>query len=130
MTARNTLLGLCEAWRLRTETEGEAIRVRDWKKVSECQEAKQDLQHLILEWTAAARAESQSLDSAQEDLEGELQTLRQEMMKAEARNKQWLAEQQGALNSKRAELSETTLNLRRVRRSYVLPNRSCWQSYS
>src|SRR5215470_8110006 len=130
MTARHTLMSLYEAWRLQTETEGEAIRAQDWTKVDACQQAKQDLQPLIQDWTGAARREQAANGQGQQALERELRTLLQQLMQAERRNQKWLSQHGAALQSRRTQLQQSAGNLRRVRQSYVARPYTMWESYS
>jgi hypothetical protein len=130
MTARNTLLGLYEQWRLQTETEGEAIRTHDWSTVSACQQAKHKLEPLIRDWTGAARREQCQRGTAPKLLDQELQRILKELIQAERRNQNWLAQHQTTLQTRQGELQQTVHNLRRVRRSYVPRDGSIWQSYS
>jgi hypothetical protein len=130
MTARNTLLGLYEEWRVQTESEGEAIRAKDWSRVNQCQQAKLQLQPLIQDWTGAARREQQEQGRDTDALQRELRGLLQQLAQAEVRNQKWLAQHQTALETRRVELQQTARNLGRVRRSYGLLNQSVWQSYS
>ena len=130
MTARDTLLRLYEEWRLQTECEGEAIRAKDWTKVSACQQAKHELEPLILDWTGAARREQHQRGHEPTALEQELRGLLQELMQAEQRNQKWLAQHQAALQTRRVELQQTARNLRRVRQSYAPRGHSVWHSYS
>ncbi len=130
MTARSTLLGLYEEWRLQTEAEGEAIRAHDWNRVSACQRVKQGLQPLILDWTGAARREQQAQGEAAEGLDQELRAVLQHLMQAENRNQAWLAQHQAAVQARRGELQQSVRNLRRVRQSDSPQLRPVWQSYS
>lgn len=111
---------LLAEWRSLTEREGEAILKEDWKSVSEQQQRKEQLQEII---ERAAKANGASGNAR-------VNALVAEVMALETRNRDVLATKQQNRRDEIQRVTETTRNLRSVRRTYGEVPAQRWQSYS
>jgi len=132
MNARDELAGLYEQWRRWTEAEGEAIRNGAWSQVTQCQEAKLQLQPQIAR--AAEQVQREAAPSTKPDDLTELpfRDFVNELIELEHRNLELLASQRQRAGREKDSLDRASRNLRQVHRSYA-PDRGGsghWQSYS
>ena len=130
MNARTELFATYAEWRRWTELEGEAISTSNWKRVRECQTAKQVLQSRIICTTDQARQECVRLGLKHGELEQEVRNVVGELIQMETRNGSVLAVQRQAAEVERAELDRAGHNLRRVHQSYGGSRPAAWTSFS
>lgn len=123
MDQPHQLLDLFRLWREFSEAEGVAIRVGDWARVESCQNAKLKLQEQMTE----ASAELKPVVFV-EDVQ--LRRSVEELIALERENDRALAEQRAALETRGAELAQTTRNVRLLQQSYRSPRAAAWHSYS
>jgi len=119
------LVAIYDSWEELTRQEGAAIQRNDWQRVSECQTAKKELQRRIIHLTDAARTE---VDSG--GFEQELRPIINRLIAMENSNVELLAEQRRTAELHKAELDQSSRNLRRMHKSYAQPQQSVWHSYS
>jgi len=118
MTADATLFEAYKDWQKLAEQEGEAIRARDWPRVSDCQNRLAALQSRIIRLTSLARQEWQQMHLDRAAKEGELRKTISGLIELEKQNSESLAAVKGAAREKLDELDVARQNLKRVQRSY------------
>lgn len=130
MSANQNLLNAYGSWEQFTQSEGAAIARADWPGVSECQKNKQELQRQIIHLTDAARAESVEAGLDTKRFETDLRQIVNRLIAMESRNSELISERRQSAELQRAELDQTSRNLRRMQKSYTQPSTAVWQSYS
>src|SRR5690349_8419025 len=80
-----TLLSLCDHWRLLTRQESEGIANTDWREVKRCQLAKQELQPQITAAIGALHAQAAS-ERAEGRIQVQLHALAGELIALEEQN--------------------------------------------
>ena len=130
MSAKQNLLNAYESWDQLTQREGAAITRSDWMGVSECQKNKQELQRQIINLTDAARAESLEAGVETKRFDTDLRQIVNRLIALENSNSELISERRQTAELQRAELDQTSRNLRRMQKSYVQPATAVWQSYS
>lgn len=130
MSAKQNLLNAYGSWEQFTQSEGDAIVRADWPGVSEYQKNKQELQRQIIQLTDAARAESVEAGLDTKRFETDLRQIVNRLIALENRNSELISERRQSAELQRAELDQTSRNLRRMQKSYVQPSTAVWQSYS
>lgn len=130
MSAETALRQAYQEWRRFAESEGEAIRTRNWTLLSACQDALRLLQPRILSCTDTARAEWSRLGLDPKVREGSLRPVVSELVELERRNCALLTEAREATQVQLDELAQTSRTLRRVQRSYGPTRPAVWTSFS
>jgi hypothetical protein len=126
MTPETDLLEAYRRWRQWTEVEGLAIGGEDWPKVTECQAAKRELQPIIL------RRTSDVLSGMPDPTEfhRRIRPVVQELITLEHHNSEILGRKHEELTCRKAELSRSARNLRRLHGCYAQAAPPNWQSFS
>ena len=129
MNACDELQKAYEEWRRLARTEGEAIRNCNWSLVAQCQNAIQQAQAQILQYSDDARSEWASLadGAAREKF---LRALIAELIEIERQNNLVLASVRQAAQAQFGELKLAGKTLRQVQRSYAPPRLPVWTSFS
>jgi hypothetical protein len=117
-------------WRRLAETEGEAIRARDWQLLLDCQHALQQLQPRIIRYTDDAQHEWTRLGVDRSDREQGLRLVISELIELEWRNDALLNVVAQTARAEMNELEQASQNLRRVQRSYAPARPAAWTSFS
>jgi hypothetical protein len=130
MSAKQNLLNAYESWEQLTHHESAAISRADWPGVSECQKNKQELQRSIIHLTDAARAESDEAGVDKKRFDTDLRQIVNRLIALENNNSELISERRQTAELQRAELDQTSRNLRRMQKSYAQPASAVWQSYS
>ena len=113
-------------WRQWTEVEGLAICAEDWPRVTECQEAKRELQPVILRFTSQVL----SCTSDPARFHQRVRTVVQELITLEHHNNQIISRKREQLQAQRDDLDRSSQNLRRLHSSYAPTATPNWQSFS
>lgn len=130
MTADATLFEAYKDWQKLAEEEGEAIRARDWPRVSDCQKRLSALQSRIIRLTSLAHQEWQQMGLERAAKDRELQKVVLGLIELEKQNSESLAAVKGAAREKLDELDFARQNLKRVQRSYSPAYPAVWNSFS
>jgi hypothetical protein len=132
MSAEQQLHEAYKEWRRLSETEGEAIRTRNWLLVADCQKALQQLQPLIFRHTGAAQEEWTRLGLDRAARENQLRTLVTELIEIESRNRELLQRMQQEAQAQVGQLERASHTLRQVQRFYAPPasQPAAWTSFS
>lgn len=130
MNADQHLQAAYSEWQRLAEAEGEAIRLRNWPRVADCQEALLKLQPEIIRRTQAAQAEwaRRGLDPAVQQ-EG-LRAVIAGLIKIESQNNSLLDDLRRTAQEHLSHLERASRTLRRVHRSYAPVGLANWQSFS
>ncbi len=130
MIADHELLGDCQEWRRLAETEGEAIRTRDWALVTDCQQALERLQPQMSRHIQKAREEWKQLGLDSAEKERVVHALVIELIEIESRNQTLLNSLQQDAQSRLHQLRQASRTLRRVQSSYAQARPGAWTSLS
>ncbi len=130
MTADATLHEAYKDWQKLAEQEGEAIRERDWLRVSDFQNRLKALQPRIIRLTALAREEWQKLGLDRTAKEAELRKMISGLIEIERNNSSALATAKEGAREKLDQLDSARQNLKRVQRSYSPAYLAVWNSFS
>lgn len=122
----NDLMDAYQRWRQLTEVENLAICAEDWPRVDECQEAKRNLQPVILQFTTQALATT----ADRSGFHRRVRTVVQELVSLEHHNNLIISQKREKTQCRLAELNRSAQSLRRVHRSYTQVAHTNWQSYS
>jgi hypothetical protein len=125
MSADGTLEDAYSEWRRLAEAEGKAIRIGDWRFVSECQQALTRLTPVIDRLTAQTR---RSLSHPGRAAFPRATVL--ELIELQRRNLASLLQRRQRLSAQMEESSRAGRNLRDIQRSYSPPPPPAWNSYS
>jgi hypothetical protein len=130
ITADTALLEAYAEWRRLSEQEGEAIRARDWSRVTECQNLLSALQPRIIRLTDQARQEWQRAGLDRAEKEGQLRRIISGLIELEAENSALLTAGKEAARKQIDQLDGARQNLKRVQRSYSPQRPAIWNSFS
>jgi hypothetical protein len=130
MDVERDLTQAYEEWRRLAEAEGEAIRARDWNGVAACQQALKNLQPRISRLSPAVRKAWSAPGVNRAVKEQELNTLLHHLIQLERRNQTLIATMKEAARQQLDQFGQVRRNLHQLRRSYGLPPRATWHSYS
>jgi hypothetical protein len=130
MSAENQLQDAYREWRRLAETEGDAIRNRNWPLVSDCQNALQQLQPQIVRHTQQAQAEWTRLGAGRAGKEKSFRAMVLELIEIESRNKELLDQVRQVAQTRLGQLSQASHTLRQVQRSYAPAQPTAWTSFS
>jgi hypothetical protein len=130
MDAQRELTEAYAEWRRLVEAAGEAIRVRDWDRVSACQTDLQNLQTRISRLTPAARTAWSLSDCDRAVQDRWLNTTVQDLIQLERRNLNLLAGMKENTCAKLNQLGQARRNLNQIQRSYGFKPRATWNSIS
>jgi ElaB/YqjD/DUF883 family membrane-anchored ribosome-binding protein len=130
MSADHQLQEAYKEWRRLAETEGEAIRTRNWSLVADCQKALQRLQPAILRHTQDAQQEWKSLglDGASKD--EQFRSVIAELIQIESHNNALLQDLQQVAQRQLSQLDRASQTLRQVQRIYAPARPTVWSSFS
>jgi exonuclease VII large subunit len=128
--AFSALRAYYEQWRSLTESEGEAIHGGLWQQVDRLQEAKRQLQRLILGATRELRAECARSGVDPAVIEQQLRGLVEQLVQLESHNGQSLAEQLRQTRAQLQQLDAAAHNLNQIRRAYCPAHEANWESFS
>ena len=128
MSADLQLQNAYEEWRRLAETEGEAIRSRNWVLVADCQNALQQLQPRILSRLQDARDEWTRLGWDGSAREQSFRVVVAKLIEIERRNNAALNAAREAALAQFTQLEQTGRTLRQVQRSYAPPPPPVWTS--
>jgi hypothetical protein len=124
MSAQRDLPALYAEWRRLTEQEADAIRSAQWDRLDSIQNAKRELQPLIVAASERAQSAAPALGEAQATSATIL-----ELIALEKRNAALLAAQSEAAREVRAHWDRSSRNLRQIQQSYSGLHRSNWAGY-
>lgn len=130
MSAQANLLQLYRDWRTWTESEREAILASDWPKVKSCQNAKAQLQPLILKETELAQKECLHAGADRTVLDKQVRSLINELIYLESCNGEFITEQRALAQAEFETLQRSSRNLSRIQKHYAPGPRVAWESYS
>jgi hypothetical protein len=130
MSADNQLLNACNEWRRLAESEGEAIRARNWNLVADCQKALRQFQPLIARFACDAREEWTRLGPIREAKENSLRATIAELIEIETRNNALLDRLRETARAKIGQLEQAGRNLRQIHRFYARSFPASWSSVS
>jgi hypothetical protein len=130
MDAQRELTAAYAEWRRLVEAAGEAIRVRDWDRVSACQRDLQSLQTRISRLTPAARTAWSVSDCGQAVQNRWLNNTVQDLLQLEQRNLNLLAGMKETARVKLNQLGQARRNLNQIHQSYGFKPRATWNSLS
>jgi hypothetical protein len=130
MSADHELHSDYKEWRRLAETEGEAIRTRNWRLVADCQKALQQLQGQITGHILEARKEWAQLGLDRVQKESNFCTLIVGLIEIESRNHALLRATQQDAKSRLGQLEQAGRMLRRVQSSYAPARPAAWTSLS
>jgi len=130
MSAEQALLEAYAEWHRLAEAEGNAIYLRDWDFLLDCQKVIKKIQPIITQLTLAARDEwkNSGVDcSAKEKI---IHATVWELIELGRRNQMLLQAARAAAQAKREELEQASRNLKRLQTSYVSARPAEWTSFS
>jgi hypothetical protein len=130
MSAEQALLNAYSEWHRLAKAEGNAIRMRNWNFLLECQQALKKLQPFISQLTFAARSEWKKSDTDYFKKEKAIHAVVSKLVELGQRNKISLQAAREAAQAKREQLTEAGRNLKRLQLSYVSARTSAWTSFS
>ena len=116
------LIELYQEWGGLSSAEHEALTREDWKRVSECQGKKDDLQGRI--------SDCRSLCTPEQRNSPRVKQILSDLILAQQANKQLLEKIQDTAEQQRFILGGVARNLRRIHNSYGQQRLAVWQSYS
>jgi small-conductance mechanosensitive channel len=128
--AERHLLGLFERWRRLSVAEAQAIHAEDWSHLDELHGKKQLLQPEISLAGDHLQAELAKQGPLGEGVQQRFRDLAAELIALERENDCALAAQQQRVEQQRAELAQTSRNLRQVHAAYAPGGRPGWHTYS
>jgi hypothetical protein len=130
MNACDELQKAYEEWRRLARAEGEAIRNCNWSLVAQLQNAIQEAQAQILQYSDDARSAWASLGPEGAAREKSVRALIAELIEIERQNNSILASVRQAAQAQFGELKLAGHTLRQVQRSYAPPRLPVWTSFS
>ncbi|HEX4343480.1 MAG TPA: hypothetical protein VH255_08820 [Verrucomicrobiae bacterium] len=130
MNAESALVEAYQEWRRLAETEGNAIRTRDWGLLAASQRALQHLRERITTLTVAAKSEWAQFGADIVAKERTFRAMITELVQLEQQNCTLLSAIRQGVKAHLNKLSETGRNLRRIKRSYSQPRSAVWNSFS
>jgi hypothetical protein len=130
MTADTSLNEAYKDWQKLAEQESEAIRERDWLRVSDYQNRLKALQPRIIRLTALARQEWQQKGLDRAAKEADLRKMISGLIEIEGQNSSALATAKEGAREKLDQLDLARQNLKRVQRSYSTAYLAVWNSFS
>lgn len=126
MNPETDLMDAYQRWRHWSQVEGLAICAEDWPKVTECQQAKRELQPIILRCTDHAL--SGVINRA--EFHQRIRPVVHELISLENHNSEILSRKKEDVSFQMEELDRSTRNLRRVQGCYATAPSAQWHSYS
>lgn len=130
MIAQQDLIDAYAAWEQWTQREGAAIEAGNWRRVSECQQTKLDLQGRIIQLTDAVNAQCAEAGLDPKNFEPELRRIINDLIALETRNTERLSKRRRSAEAQDLELNGASRQLRQVQKSYVHRAPGAWHSYS
>jgi hypothetical protein len=130
MRAEQALLEAYAEWHRLAEAEGNAIHLRDWNFLLECQEVIKKIQPLVTQLTLAAREEWKKSGADCAAKEKIIHATVWELIELGRRNQMLLQAARAAAQAKREELEQASRNLKRLQASYVSARPAEWTSFS
>ncbi len=130
MNAEQELFHAYREWRRLALAEGQAIEMRDWTLLADCQTAIEDFQKLVGALNLAARQEWELTGQACDQKEAVLRVYRHELVEITRRNQRLLQAAQATAQTKLSELSEAGRNLKLLQRSYAFGSDTAWSFVS
>jgi ElaB/YqjD/DUF883 family membrane-anchored ribosome-binding protein len=117
-------------WRRLADTEGEAIRTRNWSLVTDCQKALQHLQPKITGHLREAREEWTRLGPDADAKSTALRAAVAELIEIESQNNTLLNTLRQATLVRLDQLGQASRTLRQLHRSYAPAHPTAWTSFS
>jgi hypothetical protein len=130
MSAEQALLNAYAEWHRLTKAEGNAIRLRNWNFLLECQEALKKLQPFISQLNFAARSEWKNSGTDYFEKEKAVHAIVSELIELGRRNQALLKVAREAALAKREQLEQAGRNLKRLQLAYVSARSPAWTSFS
>ena len=130
MNAEAELLHAYREWRRLAEAEGQAIEMRDWTLLADCQKAIEDFQKLVGALNTEARHEWERTGQDCDKKEAILRVFRHELVAITQRNQRLLQAAQAEAQNKLNDLNEAGRNLKLLQRSYAYGADSAWSFVS
>jgi hypothetical protein len=130
MSAVHKLQDAYTEWRRLAETEGEAIRTRNWPLVADCQKALQQLQPQISHYLQDAQQEGTRLGLDCAAKEKSLRAVVAELIEIEQRSNTRLEVMRRDAQARLGQLEQAGRTLRQVQRSYAPAHPTAWTSLS
>jgi len=130
MTAENSLHEAYKDWQKLAEQEGDAIRERDWLRVSDYQNRLKALQPRIIRLTALVRQEWQQMGIDRAPKEADLRRMISGLIEIEKQNSSALTAAKEGAREKLDQLDLARQNLKRVQRTYSPAYLAVWNSFS
>jgi hypothetical protein len=130
MMIHNNLQNACKDWRRLAETEGEAIRNRNWPLVTDCQNALQQLQPQIIRCIQYTQEEWICLGQDRAVKEKSHHAVVLALIEIESHNHELLEEARQAAQARLGQLAQASHTLRRRQRSYAPARPTAWTSFS
>lgn len=130
MNANHHLQAAYAEWQRLAETEGEAIRLRDWPLVADCQKALYQLQPEIIRRTQAAQTEWTRLGLDHAVQQEGFRKVIAGLIKIESQNNSLLDGLRRSAKDRLDQLERAGRTLRQVKRSYAPPGTAGWESFS
>jgi hypothetical protein len=130
MSTDSQLQNDCVEWRRLAESEGEAIRARNWSLVAECQTALRQLQPRIARHALDARKEWMRLGPIRKEKESSFRATLQSLIEIGVSNRAILDRLRETARSNISQLEQAGRNLRKIHRFYSRSVPSTWSSVS
>ena len=130
MSADSDLQSAYQEWHRLAEAEGEAIRSGDWLRVSDCQDALQQLQPRIIRAADLARQEWNHAGADPVEKENRVRATVRSLIELEWRNQALLDVHRRDAQEEMNRLEEAGRTLSRVRRIYAPVRPAAWTSFS
>jgi hypothetical protein len=130
MSAEQALFNAYSEWHRLAEAEGNAIHLRDWNFLLECQAVIKKFQPLIAQLTVTARNEWKNSGADCAAKEKIIHATVWELIELGRRNQMLLQAAREAAKAKREELEQASRNLKRLQASYVSERPAGWTSFS
>ena len=130
MSAADQLLNVCHEWRRLAESEGKAIRARNWTLVADCQKALLQLRPLIARHARDAREEWTRHGTAREENEKTLRATVEGLIDIETKNNALLDRLRETAQANITQLEQAGRNLRQIHRFYARSLPGSWSSMS
>jgi ElaB/YqjD/DUF883 family membrane-anchored ribosome-binding protein len=130
MSADSQLQDAYKEWRRLAETEGEAIRTRNWLLVADCQKALQQLQPRILHHTQEAQEQWARVGLDRAAKEKNVRAVVAKLIEIESRNNELLDAAKREAQAQLGQLEKAGRMLRQVQRFYAPSRPPAWTSFS
>ncbi len=118
LNAERDLFAVCREWRRLAEAEGAAIRTCNWELCAACQQALQRLRHRMSELLPAVRAEWRQAGADRAARMQAFDDTVHQLIKLERRNHTLVQTLRASALAKIQQLSQTMLQLKRLRQAY------------